>query len=518
MIETKKKIERVKGMRDVLPDDFENRKKALEIIRRVYEVYGYRGIEVPILEDIELHLRKSGEAIRKHMYAFRDHGMNMLCLRPELTASVVRMFTAELYNEPRPQKLYYNGSSFRYDKPQKGRYREFTQSGVERIGGEGAEHDAEIIALAISVMEALGIENYEVVIGNIGIALALLSQKKIEDRAKSYIIESLEELSKTPEKKKGIANVTAGLKKIGVIIEDSVESNNNGKELHEAVKRLPEDQAKNVIAWVIETIYGKTGDRRDSSEIAQNLLAKLERDKQKTLIQEALEFINKLIQISGHPPGVFDRAYSLLKDYDLDPKPINDLKEIVEYLECYSVDWTKVKIDFGFGRGLEYYTGMIFEIYCYSDELGLNQKQVCGGGRYDTLISDLGAPDRIPALGFSFGLERLVIAMPKSTTPLSVLDVFVATMGGEAEYKYGLEITSKLRKANIKADIGPRGANFRELTGMAKRLNAGFVFYLGDEELQNRSVTLRNMKTKKQAKFPSDEALDKMRKEFEQNV
>ena len=212
----KTRIERVKGTRDILPSEYMLREQASKIIIEVFEKFGYRGVELPTLEQVDLHIRKSGEEIRRRMYAFEDQGHDNVCLRPELTASVVRMYNTEMQTEPLPLKLYYMGSSFRYDRPQKGRYREFTQIGVELIGGKTPEFDAETIALACNVMDALGIHDYEVVIGNIGITLELLRQKKIEDRAQNYIIESLETLSKAASREDAISKMREELDLLGI--------------------------------------------------------------------------------------------------------------------------------------------------------------------------------------------------------------------------------------------------------------------------------------------------------------
>src|SRR5580704_16461539 len=107
MIESNKQIQRLAGTRDVLPDEYELRQRVWKAIAHTFEKFGYRGIEVPTIEYMELHLRKSGESIRQNMYLFKDLGQNDICLRPELTASVARMFTAELQNEPLPLKFYY---------------------------------------------------------------------------------------------------------------------------------------------------------------------------------------------------------------------------------------------------------------------------------------------------------------------------------------------------------------------------------------------------------------------------
>jgi histidyl-tRNA synthetase len=445
------------------------------------------------------------------MYTFKDLGMSNICLRPELTASVVRMFNSELSGEPLPQKLFYLGSSFRYDRPQKGRYREFTQAGVELIGGGTPEHDAEIIALACNIMDELGISNYEVVIGNIGITLELLAQKKLEERVKNYIIESLETISKADNRQEGIEKIREGLKDIGISLDNPVIDNN---ELLNAMKNLQSDQVQKVVAWVIDTIYGSTGERRDSQEIAKNLLSQITRDEQRSIISDTIKFIDKLTQINGTPPDVFSLVDDLIQDYNLDNKPVDELRMIAKYLDNYKIDWSKVKIDFGFGRGLQYYTGMIFEIYVHDDRLGETQKQVCGGGRYDSLVSDLGAPKVIPSLGFSFGLERLLLVLSDEFSQGVLLDVYVAPLGGETEFCHALNLTTILRKADLRVDVGTKGISSpKEHIGFASKLNANFIMFIGEDEIKGDFVSLRTKKEKKQQKYSLDEAIEIIKKE-----
>jgi len=509
MLSDKMQIKSVRGTQDILPAEYEKRRQAWEAIQNVFRQFGYRGVEIPTIESIDLHLRKSGEAIRRHMYSFKDLGNETLCLRPELTASVVRMFISKLWGEKLPQKLYYLGSVFRYDKPQKGRYREFTQAGIECIGGATPEYDAEVIALACRVMEELHISDYEVVIGNIGIVLELLSQKKIDERVKNYIVESLETLSKSSGIDKGIQEIEEGLEKIGISMEELPREK---VELLEAVKKLPEAQARKVVAWVIDTIYGSTGGDRDSQEIAGNLLAKITRDEERPQIRETLNFIRELTQIHGVPPKVFGKVDSLIQRAGLDPKPIEELRLITEYLDHYGVDWSKVRIDFSFGRGLAYYTGMIFEIYCHSKNLGADQKQVCGGGRYDDLIGYLGGASSVPALGLSFGLERLILAMEGYLYEPEFLDAFVAPVGGEKEFRYALDIARRLREAGLRTDIGAKDKSVKAQLRMADSLGTKFVLLLGEEERKENAISLRDMRAAKQIKCSMTQAIETMKK------
>jgi histidyl-tRNA synthetase len=511
MIEQDRKIEALAGMRDVLPAEYELRRAVWGTIAKAFESFGYRGVEVPTIELRELHLRKSGEAIRQHMYLFKDLGQNDICLRPELTASVARLYNSALQEEPLPLKLYYLGSAFRHDRPQAGRYREFTQAGVELIGGGTPEFDAEVIALACNVMDSLGIKDYRVVIGNIGIVLELLSQKKIEERAKNYIVERLEAFSKIDAPNKAVAvekwieETKSGFETIGISLS---EPSQERQDLLGIVKQLPEEQITKVVGWVLETIYGVTDAGRASGEIARNLLTKIRRDEQAKEIEDTVGFISRLMSIDeGHPEEVLKQADQLVRDYGLDAKRIEEMRQMARHLECFGVDWNKVKFDFGFGRGLQYYTGMIFEVYVESDRLGISQKQVCGGGRYDTLISALGAASPVPALGFSFGLERLTLCLPAREEQWR-LDAFVAPLGQDKEYEGALKCARVLRARGLRVDVGLRGMRPIQLTGMSSRLRARYTVFFGEDELKGDYVSLKDMQGGKREKCSLEKAAE----------
>jgi histidyl-tRNA synthetase len=272
------------------------------------------------------------------------------------------------------------------------------------------------------------------------------------------------------------------------------------------------EQTTKVVSWVLQTIYGATDTRLASGEVARNLLSQIRREEQLTQIMETVEFITRLMRITGGTTQeVFENVDCLLKDYHLDVRPIDELRAIVDYLGEYDVDWNKVRIDFGFGRGLQYYTGMIFEIHVESEALGPEQNSVCGGGRYDTLIADLGSARQVPALGFSFGLERLTLCAPDTGATPWLLDALVAPIGGATEFREGLRVAKRLRHQGLRVDMGGKGMVPRDLAGMAKRLRTKHALFLGQDEISGGFVSLRNMSTGKQVKCTVEEAIEIMR-------
>jgi len=180
-------IEKPRGTRDFAPVEMERRNYARQVIQNVFERYGYSEISIPTFEHTELFALKSGEEIRAEMYVFRDKSDRELCLRPEATASVCRMFAQKLQNLQKPLKLSYFGPMFRYERPQKGRYREFWQQGIELIGAKGVEGDAEVIMAANDALKELGLA-FELEVGHLGILRGLMGDLGIEEEKQDELI------------------------------------------------------------------------------------------------------------------------------------------------------------------------------------------------------------------------------------------------------------------------------------------------------------------------------------------
>jgi histidyl-tRNA synthetase len=172
-------LQKPRGTRDFLFDDMKKRKLVENTMRRVFETYGYQEIKTPIFEDLSLFTLKSGEGIIEEIYNFQDKGGRDLALRPELTAPVARLYLNNLQKAPRPIKMYYFGSCFRYERPQAGRFRQFWQLGCELIGGKSPDSEAEIIAMAAQCLGELELEDYQIHLGNLGILRGILNQDSV---------------------------------------------------------------------------------------------------------------------------------------------------------------------------------------------------------------------------------------------------------------------------------------------------------------------------------------------------
>ncbi|MFW6117622.1 MAG: ATP phosphoribosyltransferase regulatory subunit, partial [Thermoproteota archaeon] len=178
----------VRGMRDFLPKEAKKMKYIEDKARKVAYLYGYKEIITPVLETYQLLAAKTGEEIRSRMYTFEDLGGRKVALRPEFTASVARLVANTLKTEPKPLRLFCVGSLYRYDEPQKGRFREFWQSNYELMGSTQPEADVEIIMLTNRFMKAVGLKKITFKIGHVGVLTGILSQENIEEEIQNRIM------------------------------------------------------------------------------------------------------------------------------------------------------------------------------------------------------------------------------------------------------------------------------------------------------------------------------------------
>ena len=168
-------VQRPRGTRDFTPDVMNRRLAFEKLLESKAICHGFKRIQTPIFESLDLFTAKSGPGVIKQLYAFQDKSERDLTLRPELTAPVMRMISEEMRSSPKPLRLSYFGQCFRYEESKKGRYREFFQYGVELIGASGPLAEAEVVALAIGMLEECGLLDYEVRIGHVGILRDILT-------------------------------------------------------------------------------------------------------------------------------------------------------------------------------------------------------------------------------------------------------------------------------------------------------------------------------------------------------
>jgi histidyl-tRNA synthetase len=351
-------------------------------------LHAYRPIETPVFEDTALFARTSGagsDVVNKEMYSFEDRGGRSLTLRPELTAPICRAYLEHgLHREPQPQKLYSIATSYRYGRPQKGRYREFWQLSVEAIGSDDPALDAEVVHLYDALLRNLGISEYRLELNSIGDA-----------KCRPAYLERLREWLAAHE-----------------------------GELDEETR----DQA-----------------RRNPLRALDNLAAKPPH------VREVLR----------GAPAVGDALCDECREH---------FAAVRTYLDVYGVAYELVPT---LVRGLDYYTRTTFEFI--GPEHG-SQSSICGGGRYDGLIEEIGGPPT-PALGFGAGIERLLLALEEADAQppeLERIEVFIA-VEADAPREPVLRWLKELRAHGIAADTDYAGRSLKGQLTQAGRLGAATV-------------------------------------------
>ncbi len=408
-------FKRPRGTRDFLADEMSKRRTAEQILRATFESFGYKEIGTPTFENLDLVTAKSGEDIVEHLYCFKDKGGRDIALRPELTAPVMRLYVNELQRTPKPVKLYYFGNCFRYERPQSGRYREFWQAGIELIGTDRAEGEAEVIAVAFDVLKNLGLKDFELHIGHIGILRKILEESSVPENEQNSILNTID---------KG-----------------------DGEELEGLLHRL----------------------------------GVMEEDREKLL---------KILELRGQEKEVLPGAYRILEG----SKALEELKRfemILDLLKVFDVEFT---VNLGIARGLDYYTGMVFEIY--ANRLGA-EKQICGGGTY-SLVETFGGEDT-PSCGFAFGFDRLLLALEleKKGVQVECKTRFFVVPTDQKLLKDAMKISVIVRKIGP-CEIDLMGRKLKKAMAYASNHEIPFVFIVGEEELRRGMVILKNMGTGEQ--------------------
>lgn len=431
-------VERVRGTHDRLADELVRTERMRTRLLENAATYGYAQAETPVLEHTELFLRKSGGDRIAQLYAFEHRGRS-LALRPEFTAPAVRLFVEHLQGEPLPVRLSFTGPVFRYEKPQSGRSRQFTEFGCELIGATGVLADAEIIGLALDGLRLAGVARPRLVLGHIGIVINFLSGLNIDQRAQDWLTWSMERLRKRDER---AHELPPHLQRLEASLDEML---------------LP-DGDEPIDETTVAAILRQAGvefqdGSRSPEDIVRGLFEKRRRRYDARVLRDAAGFVSELTRLVGPPNEVLQPLRELVSANGLDLTPLDELQEIIALLAVTGYDPADIWIDLGMGRGLHYYTGMLFEMYADS----LDGPQLCGGGRYDDLTQVLGARQPVAACGFSYGLERVLAAVGGTDDLIQVPKVLVLRgddPGG------ALSLAAAFRAAGWTASVDLRDRNF----------------------------------------------------------
>lgn len=465
-------IERVRGTFDRLPADALRTVETQRALHTLVGQAGYAAVDTPVLEHTELFLRKSGGDRVAQLYAFTHHGRNV-ALRPEFTASVVRQFIEAWQGEPLPVRVAYTGPVFRYEKPQAGRARQFTEFGCELIGASGVAADVEVISLALDTLEQVGIERPRLVLGHIGIVAGFLAGLHVDQRAQDWLTWSMERTRKRAHGSRG------NPEGVGVDAPNELDADDDLppylRRLEAAldvdeIDELSADADPDAVASILrQTGVAFQGGSRTPEEIVRGLFAKRDRRYDAQTLRDAAAFVERLTELAGPPEAVLGPIRDLVRSRALDESPIDAIEQTVALLRATRDTAFDIHIDLGMGRGLHYYTGMLFEIYAAGGGL-----QLCGGGRYDDLASVLGARQPVAACGFSLGLERVLAAAPTpDAAPDGTARVLVVQNGDNAAA--AVRLAAALRATGWQAVLDLRRRNPGATRATATRQGYGWI-------------------------------------------
>lgn len=395
-----------RGTQDILPEESKKWQYIEDKLRKISNNFCYDEIRTPMFESTDLFARGVGDTtdiVQKEMYTFFDKGNRSLTLRPEGTAGTVRSYIENklFANSIKPQKLFYIGPMFRYERKQKGRYRQFVQYGVEVIGDESPRIDAEVVSLAYNIYKSFGINNIKVSINSLGNPSerreyneALV--KHFEPRIDEFCDDCKNRLHKNPMR----------------ILDCKINAN------HELMSTAP-----------------------------------------------------KLLDFLGEES----------KNY---------FNEVLRHLDNLGV---KYEVDNNLVRGLDYYTHTAFEIMIDNPDVEL--KTLCGGGRYNGLVELLGGPNDEKGIGFALSIERLLLALESEDITLPIddtIDIFVVSMGDKAG-EFAIKLTNDLRLNNLKVQNDYFDKKMKAQLKLADRYKAKYTVIIGDNELLDNNVIIKDM-------------------------
>lgn len=416
-------IQTVKGTREFYPEEMALRKWLYGKISQVSQSFGYQEYDGPFLESIELYAAKSGEElVKEQSFVFPDRGGNLITLRPELTPSLARMVAQRQNQLVYPLRWWSFGPFWRYEKPQKGRTREFFQWNIDLIGVDSPEGDAELVAIAAEFFKAVGLTPSEVKI--------LVNDRRLMDNRISNL---------------GIEKVEDKKKMLGII------------------------------------------DRRDKLS---------EKDWEDYVVE------------SGYTTAQLTGLKELLKNKEL-YKTSATMMRFFDALKALGVE-QYVSYDPRVVRGLDYYTGIVFE----ARDAGESSRAILGGGRYDNLVGEVGG-EPLSGIGFAMGdvvmpliLEQFGKLPALSLNPAKVL---VTVFDAECQ-AYSLAIASELRKAGINVNTYPEAAKIGKQFKYADRVGARYVIVAGPDERDQKIMQVKDMQSGEQTSVQVNEAVGILQK------
>ena len=489
-------------MHDVLPEEYRRRNRVIERLMTYLARAGYSPVDAPVLEQSDLFHNSFGQELWQNLYAFRLHHRDM-CMRPEYTASICRLYLDHYQHHSLPLRFQYAGPIFRYEAPGRNRYRQHTQLGVELFGGHVASADAEILQLACDLLNELDITRYRVELGHIGIASGFINRLRLDDHAAHLLLSLMEQISRSD---KGEQAAQARLEALypaispgnDAIIETSGEDGAGSQVEGASTGSAPGAETRLVASLMSSIRMPFDDDTRQ--EIIERYLWKMGRGEQGRQIQRALEFLRELHATAGNPPGVFEGLRNLLKRYGIDPQAeLAELEQLVEVIEGCGVPGENIVVNLSLGRGVNYYTGLVFEIHA-QDEDGY-YAQLCGGGRYDRLVRTVGGSRDVNACGFAFGIERLLSLLPGHDLPaVDTIEALVIPVSTQ-DMPYALRAARAARAGGMATEVDVTGHGVGAGLKLAAKRRARLALIVGEDERRAGLVTVRDLAAREERRL-----------------
>jgi histidyl-tRNA synthetase len=525
-------------MRDILPEQMLKRQYVIDMVRGVFEEFGFEPLQTPAIELTEMVSGKYGEDAERLIYKawYGDEPGGEVSLRYDLSVPLSRV-VAMYPNLPRPFKRYQIAPVWRADRPQKGRYREFYQCDADIVGTKSMLADAEVVTVVYEVLNRLGFSEFTISINNRKLLDGIGEYAGVPESLQAGLYRSIDKLDKI-----GLDGVRQELMMVGIPKEPR-EPLQRGARLVIQGKLVPEGlrgylisvdggeaMDESLVDAVIEPmqqlargiIDRKVPPGQLQAETAQlvNELAPGLRSyygEQAEIIPEGvISRLLDLLQLRGRTRDVVDDLAKRLNGYPRAMEGINELRDLFRYLDALGVPESAYQLNFSMVRGLEYYTGPIFET---TIEKPKAMPSITGGGRYDELIG-LFSETSAPATGTSFGIERIIDAMDelnmfppdiRSTTAEALVAVFSPETADAS-----LEAATMLRRAGIKTALyfDPTDS-LRDQIGYASTKGIPCVVIIGPDEMNAGQVTIRQLgasaKESQQRTVPREQAADTIR-------
>lgn len=479
----KKRVERLRGMRDLLPDTYQQQRWVIDRLNAFLAKAGYTLIDTPVLESSDLFHASFGQELWQNLYTFRLHQRD-LCLRPEYTASICRLYLDHYQQQPLPLRFQYTGPVFRYEAPGRGRYRQHTQLGIELFGGHAESADAEILQLACDTLNALSISHYRLELGHVGVASGFINRLHLDDHAARLLLSLMEQISRSTEGEQAAQARLETLYPANTVSSDTPDADST---------YMPPEAETRLVTSLLGSLSVSFGNDDTRREVVERFLWKMGRSEQREQILHALEFLRALHAASGPPPEVFSALRQLLERYELDPEPLLELEQLVGMLQQSGVPSEQIILNLALGRGVSYYTGLIFEIHG-QDEDGFDT-QLCGGGRYDHLIRAVGSPRDINACGFAFGIERLLSLIPKHDLPIATTTHALVIPVSAQDVTYALLVARRVRALGVQMEVDVTGHGVGAGLRQALKKEVRLALIVGEDERRAGVVTVRDLVT-----------------------